>query len=189
MELIVSVAVMVIIIAALGIFERQFYNVGTFINQELSNRQGLEQIFAQLVTDIRSASPSSLGAYPIEIASSTSFIFYSDVDRDSLFDRVRYTITSSTLERGVIKPAGNPLVYATSSETITTLVSNVIAAISNFEYFDTNYTGAEPAMTAPINILNIRLIRLTLAADLNPSIAPQPTIFSNTIDIRNLRSN
>ena len=133
--------------------------------------------------------PSSLGDYPLSLASSTAITFYSDIDEDGIFERVRYYFTTSSLMKAVIQPTGNPLVYATSSETVRTIVQNVLVASSSFSYFGTNYTGVEAPMAQPVDPQSVRIVRVDLYADISPSTAPQPTYFSNTMTIRNLRSN
>ncbi len=180
-------AISVVVLGVVGLLEDQLSRVAGFINQELQNQQGLEQVFDVLVTEVRSMGPSSIGGYAIQAAASSSFIFFSDVDQDGIFERVRYTLTSTTLERGLIEPTGNPLQYVTSSETVRTLVTNILAASSTFLYFDENYTGAENPLPAPIDLPSIRVVRIDVYADVSPSTAPQPTYFTNTVAIRNLR--
>ena len=189
LELVIAMGLSAIILLFVGAMQDQLSRVAGFIQAELSNQQGLEEVMTTLVRETRSAGPSSIGSYPIESATSSQFVFFSDIDGDGLFERVRYTITSSTLVKGVTKPTGNPLVYATSSETARTLVTNVLAASSSFIYFDEDYTGTQSPLPAPIIVMRIRMVQVNLYADLSPSTAPQPSFFTNTITIRNLRSN
>ena len=169
-------------------------SVGTLqdiISQKLESRRDLDQTFQILVTEIRSAGPSSAGAYPIEAAGSSTLTFYSDIDKDDIFEKVRYFLATSTIKRGVIEPSGNPLTYATSSEVVTTVVENLILSTSTsiFEYYDSAYTGLEAPMTIPIDVTRVRIVRVSVLADVAPGKAPKPTLFTNTITIRNLRSN
>ncbi len=140
-ELVVVLGFSVIVVMVAALIEDQLTRVAGFVNQELSNQQGLEQVFQEFQTNARSMGPSSIGAYPIEQATANNLVFYSDVDVDGVYERVRYTINSSTLEQGIIKPTGNPLVYATSSEKVRTLATGVLAASSSFSYFGSTYTG------------------------------------------------
>jgi hypothetical protein len=111
------------------------------------------------------------------------------VDSDGTNERVRYFFTSSTLAKGVIEPTGNPLVYASSSETVRTLVSNVLAASSTFRFFDDTYIGTGTGLASPVGVSIIRVVQVDVYADISPSTAPQPTYFTNMVTIRNLRSN
>lgn len=169
-------------------------NVGILqdiISQKLESRRDLDQTFQILVTEIRSAGPSSAGAYPIEAAGSSTFTFYSDIDKDDVFEKVRYFFATSTIKRGVIEPSGNPLIYVTSSEVMTTVIENIILSTSTsiFEYYDPAYTGLEASMTLPIDVTKVRVVKVSVLVDVAPGKAPKPTLFTNTITIRNLRSN
>ena len=189
LEFIVSMALIGIIFVFVGSMTNQFSNVSTFVNRDLSNKQGITQVFQTMTSEIRSAGPSSVGDYAIQSASSTEFTFFSDVDGDGLFERVRYFFTTSTLNRGIVKPAGEPLVYATSSETIRVLVSGVIPASSSFYYYDANYTGSEPPLAYPIDVSTVRAIEIRLYVDLRSGTAPQAVYYNDVVTIRNLRSN
>lgn len=161
------------------------------VSQKLQSRQDLEQTFQILVTEIRSASPSSNGAYAIESATTSSFAFFSDIDRDGIFERTRYFLSSSTIWRGVVEPTGSPLVYVTSTEIVTKAVENVVNTSSTvfLEYFGENYTGSEAVLSSPIDVQQIRVVKVSIYADVAPGEAPKPAFFTNTITIRNLRSN
>ncbi len=189
-ELIIGMAMFGIIAVVITSFEAQFEKITLFINQSIENRQGFDSVFQSLRTEIRSAGSSAIGGYTIESATSTSFVFFSDVDGDGVTERIRYTITpSSTLERGFIDPSGSPLTYATSSETKQSVITNVVATSSSFQYYDSNYSGTQNPMSYPIDVSLIRMVKITVTADVNPTASPLPVTFSHTINIRNLRTN
>lgn len=169
-------------------------NVDTLKNistQKLLSRQDIEQTIQIAVAEIRSAAPSSLGGYPIEAASSSSLTFYSDIDSDGLFEKVTYALSTSTIQKTVIKPSGNPLAYATSSQIVSTLVQYVTLATSTplFQYFDSSYTGTQAPLASPIDATAVRLVKMSFYVDLDPQNAPRPTLFTNTIAIRNVKTN
>ncbi len=159
--------------------------------QKLLSRQDVEQTFQIAISEIRSAGPSSLGGYAIEAASSSSLTFYSDIDSDGLFERVTYSIGTSTIRKAVIKPTGNPLTYATSTQVTSNLIQYVTLATSTplFQYFGSSYTGTQTPLAEPIAISSIRIVRMSFYTDLDPASAPRPAFFTNTITVRNLRSN
>ena len=187
-EIILAVAISTMIILIIGRLTDISSIVNNIIDQTIKVRQGSDYTLQTLITDIRSMGPSSLGAYPIEAASSTSFTFYSDVDRDGLMERVRYFTTTSTLDKGTIKPAGNPLVYNPVSEIIITAITNVDISQSNFEYFDQNFTGSQAPLVAPIDVQIVRSIKIVVAVKSSTSTS-SVVKFSNIITPRNLKSN
>ena len=188
-EVVIVIAIFAVIFTVIASFGENTTLLSDLINKGLQTEQDLKQTFQILVTEIRSMGPSSLGAYSIESAATSSFAFFSDIDEDGIFEKVRYFVGTSTLEKGVIEPAGNPLVYATSSETLKTTVNYLLIATSTFEYYDANYTGLEASLSEPIDVTKIRIVKVTVTADVNPGAAPKPATFTNTINMRNLRSN
>jgi len=165
-------------------------DTGQYIQNNLANQNDLEQVFANMTIEIRSMAPSALGAYPITTAGTSSLIFFSDVNNDGVSDQVRYFMGTSTINRGIIVATGTPASYPTSSEILTTVISNLIATTTPlFQYFDAQYTGTQNPMTQPVTIANIRTVLVTVLIDVNPGTAPLPTFFSRMITMRNLRSN
>ncbi|MDO8515933.1 MAG: prepilin-type N-terminal cleavage/methylation domain-containing protein [bacterium] len=189
LEVLIAIAISAVIVVIAGRFNGIIQSLGGLINYQLQAQQDMEIAFQGVVTDIRSMGPSSGGAYPIESAASNTLIFFSDVNRDGFADRVRYFFASSTFSRGLVAPLGTPPVYATSTEVITSLIPNVIASKSNFQYFNSSYTGSQAAMTSTVDVSPIRTVRVTVTADVSTSSAPFPLVVSEFITIRNLRSN
>jgi prepilin-type N-terminal cleavage/methylation domain-containing protein len=194
-EVVISLAIFSGIVLAVTGFRANLDTLRNIAYQRLQSRQDMNQTMQILVTEIRSAGPSSIGNFSIVEAATSSFIFYSDIDKDGSFERVRYflpvTGATTTLKKGVIKPTGNPLAYVSSSETISTVAENVVpsSTLPYFQYFGTAYTGSESAMSYPVDVSQIRLVRANFFVDIRPQVAPIPIFFSETINIRNLRSN
>jgi hypothetical protein len=193
-EILVAVGIMAGIMFMIGVFGIRVSDLGRFASSRLSSRADLEYAFALMTTEIRSAGPSSLGAYPIVQAAAASFSFYSDIDKDGLFELVRYFLAASanattSFMKGVITPSGNPLTYNPANEVVKEVIPNAIPTAVVFTYFDETYTGVEPPLPEPVDPLAVRVVKAELTADLNPGVAPQPAIFKTKVNLRNLRSN
>jgi prepilin-type N-terminal cleavage/methylation domain-containing protein len=89
-ETLVTILVFTLIAGALfsGIyFLFQHYKYGWEQSRAVEEaRRGVET----MTREIREAGPGDDGSYPIEKAGDSEFIFYSDIDRDGQFERVRY---------------------------------------------------------------------------------------------------
>ena len=92
------------------------------------------------------------------------------------------------MQKGVIIPTGSPLDYDPATEKITTLLTNVTNS-SIFGYYDKNYEGTTAALSSPVNISAVRLIKITVTVDKDPNKPPAPTTFSTQISFRNLKDN
>ena len=132
--------------------------------------------------------PANNGGYPIESATATSFIFYTDLDGDKLFERVRYYLEGNILKRGMIKPTGNPAVYLSANEQIREVVHNIISNPPPiFSYYPKDVDGTGTALVSPVDPSLVRLLKIDIASDQDPQKAPGPATLKAFITIRNFR--
>lgn len=157
-------------------------------NSQLMTQQQIEQTMQLIVPEIRSIAQGIDGAYPIAEATTSTFQFYSDIDRNGSFDKVRYFLSNGTLKKGVIRPTGNPPVYATSSEAITDVVASVVGGTTLFSYYDSSATSsASNALPSPIDVLRIKTIKITIVANQGTATKPSLVGAETSATIRNLR--
>jgi len=189
-EVIISVGLLSGIILMIGLFGQDISNFSLSFSESLLIQQELNLTLQSMAPELRSMAASSLGSYPIAAAGTSSFTFYSDIDKDGLFDRVRYFLQGSTLQKGVLKPTGSPLTYNPINEIVKDVLHNVVVSTSTdiFTYFDASFTGTEPKMAYPINIPLVRAIEVRLTAD-QAQNTPAPVTLSIFETPRNLRSN
>ena len=189
-EILIVSAVASLIVLMASNFSSTLGNLQNLVSQQLQSHSDIDQTLQIMTTEIRSAAPSAAGAYPIDWANTSSFAFYSDINQNGAPEHVRYFFATSTVQKGVITPSGNPPSYPTSTEIITTVVNNLtVTSTPLFTYFGSSYTGIQPALTSTVDVSQIRIVQVNFYADINPSKAPQMLFFSDTINIRNLRSN
>ncbi len=161
------------------------------IFEQLSKQNDGRNASQNFLNDLRRSSYSSIGAYPIELASANEIIFYSNVDTDSWKERVHYFVSSTILKRGITKPSGNPLSYNNANEISTEVAHDLNNTTTIFYYYDQNYDGISntSTMTFPIDISKIRMIGIKLWLDLRPNVSPAPLYIEGKTEIRNLKSN
>lgn len=186
------IAMFIIILIGLAIvnFQLDIFSLNKITNNNLVAQEDARGALKTMSSEIRSMSPSSLGAYPLMEVSTSTLTFYTDTDDDSLRERVRYFLTGTTLKRGQIKPTGNPLIYNSANETTKELIHNVANATSSiFSYYDTTYDGTSSALPQPVNILPVRLIKINVIIDDNLLKSTPPLNMTTQISIRNLKDN
>lgn len=153
--------------------------------------EGLK-VLRTFATEARSMSPSSLGAHPISAVGTSTFTFYADTDNDGFRERIRYYVENNALRRGVVVPSGNPLAYD-DPEVITDVINHVQNTAANpiFSYYDTDYDGASttPSLSDPVNIPDVRLIRVELILDDDLNSLPTSTTVTTHVTPRNLKDN
>ncbi len=189
-EVVIGVFILGLIAISLGTLQADIFSLHTIFSNNLVAQQEVRQAFKTMIQEVRPASPSSTGAYPIAAASATSFTFYSDIDDDNLRERIRYYLDVGVLKRGVLEPTGVPLVYNPANEIVTTLVKDVIATTTPlFSYYDTNYNGTSDPLPEPVNILAVRLLKISVTVDHNPARPPSATTATTQVSMRNLKDN
>ncbi len=186
-ETVVVISMTALIFAAVSWAIVSFYRANAYVIQQsfaVNNaRKGVEK----MVKEIREATYSDVGSYPIVSASSSEFIFYSDVDRDNKVERIRYTINGINLERGETKSSGDPLAYDLENEKVSP-VSGYIRNTTQqpvFSYFDS--LGNKVANLN--NVSEISLVKIKLVVNIVEGRAPEEFTLYSTAQMRNLKTN
>jgi prepilin-type N-terminal cleavage/methylation domain-containing protein len=186
-EVLVSMTIFVGIAFIIGTFMKTIFDYQLSFTQQLSAQQEIENTFSTIIPETRSMIPSALGGYAIGQVSTSSITFYADINSDGVADQIRYFLSGTTIKKGIIVPTGSPLSYTVASEVVNDTIHNIATSTPIFTYYDANYTGSEAAMTYPITISNIHLIKVAVTVKDPNKIAP----LSASIEIvpRNLRTN
>jgi prepilin-type N-terminal cleavage/methylation domain-containing protein len=143
-------------------------------------------------SELRNATTGNDGSYSLNQAGDTQIIFYTGKNTGAIVNRVRYYLTGDTLYKGVVVPSGNPLFYNLASETITPVQTNLAnAATPVFYYYDGDYDGATSPLGQPININQVKFVKINLVILNEPGISS--SVGTSTISagatIRNLKTN
>ncbi len=187
-EMLVALAVGTIVLVALGVFTLSFYRTNAYaIEQSFavnSARKGIEN----MVKDLREMTYSDEGSFPIISAQQHSVSFYSDVDRDSNIERIRFVVVDGLLKRELTKAQGNPHVYPINPD-ITSIVSDHVRNINNgvpsFTYYDAQ--GVE--VTNLSRVTDIVSIKVNVIVNINPARLPSDFSLRSSATLRNLKTN
>ncbi len=190
-EVIISVAIIGLIFNIVGRFAGDVFSLNSIISGGLNTQLDAKHLIKVMVTELRKTMPSSLGSYPIELANSSAITFFSDVNSDGLKERIRYYMDGTNLKKGMIIPSGTPLSYVSSNEKKSTLMSGVISSSTQplFQYYSSTYTGSSAPLSIPVNISEIRLIKITVIIDKDPLRSPVPLTVTSSVSLRNLKDN
>lgn len=187
MEVLVTMALMTGIAFLITKLSGDLTGYSLRFNRSIFTQQEIQQTLQVILPEIRSATQSSNGVYPIVAAATSSFTFYSDLDRDGAFERVRYFLQSGIFKKGVIKPSGYPPTYPSSSEVVYDLVHSMSTS-TIFYYFDANATSTFSAsLPSPVDVLKVRTVEVNLIANQGTTSTQSLTGIDNRATIRNLR--
>ena len=163
-ELLITISIFIVLIFAVAVMLNDI-----FVNsdQQLSSMDNIDQARLALSTftnEIRNATTGSDGSYPLNQAGESQIIFYSNFrTSNATIARIRYYVSGNTLYKGIVLPTGSPLTYNLSSES----VKPIAVGISNqsspaFYYYDGDYNGNSNALSQPVNINQVRFIKINL---------------------------
>lgn len=193
LEIIVVIGITTIILLAAGTLLSLGFRDQQILNDQLFGQKEARRIIAEIVNTARTAEASSVGSYAIAEATTSSLTLYANSDTDTQRERIHYWISGTDLKKGVLKPSGNPLGYI-GSEQVTILahnVENITKNIPTFQYFDESYTGmgTSTAMSLPITIPNVRMIKVIIQIEKDKNKSPVPIRVESLTNIRNLKTN
>lgn len=188
------------VVVALGIFAAATVVTSTYIFQGYTaNRYALEMSdaieharvgIAAMAKEVREARFAENGDYPIVLAGAQTFTFYSDLDSDAALERVRYFLSGTNVQKGVIEPVGTPATYPAGNEVVTTVSQYVRnAAEPVFTYYDGNYPAVATPLTTPATPISVRMLILHLKINIDPATAPGDFTLDQAIQIRNVKDN
>ncbi len=189
-EALFGVGVMVLLLLGVATLQDDIGRYFTTIADTLSAGRETRFFLSAFTAEARATSQSSIGSYPLDTTQSATFAFYADIDGDGLREKIRYFLDTTTLKKGVIKPSGDPLAYHADEETITGVVQYVVSSASDiFQYYDTNYDGTTSALSEPVDLTAVRLVKVTVQTDRDPNRAPAPITATTQVSLRNLKDN
>lgn len=192
MEILIVIALTTVIGMVVSKFGRDVFSFNRYFSNSLSTSDSAQKLLRPMTAEIRSASPSNNGAYPIDSIGDYKFSFYSDIDNDGLKELVTYTLSGTTLNKEVTKPTGTPLVYNSANKVtkvFMTGVRNQSDGIPIFSYYSSAYTGGGTGVIAASSgaISDIRLIGVKIRIDPDVNQSPTTIEVSTQVAIRNLK--
>jgi len=191
-EVLVSLGIFLLLIGSVvGILSFSFKSKNIIWEQLSTQNEGRKTV-NDFINELRTAAQSSIGAYPIAAANTSTITFYSNIDVDSWRERVRYFLSGTILKKGILKPSGNPLVYNSANEVVTDIVHDIANGTSSiFYYYGENYNGVNNTSTLsyPIDLTKIRVVGIKLRMEENPNLSPAPLIVEGKTEVRNLKTN
>ncbi len=171
-ELLVSVAILVGVTLFIGGYVLNVLNFQNYLSPALGTQQELQFTLSDMSMNLRTMNYSSLGGYPIAAVSSSSITFFADIYGNGIYEQIRYFMSSSTLQRGIVIPTGNPLAYNQANEVVVDALHNIVSTSSIFSYYDSSYTGTEAPMATPVDISKIKVIGFSVAVQQSNQATP-----------------
>lgn len=188
-ELLVVMAVSAIILVAIMSFLASGFPLSRVVYEQASATETARLQLKRMTKALREARYADTGAYPLVEMEPARVIFYSDVDGDDLTERMRYELRGTDLERGVIKPSGEPLSYESESEQTAVVARNIRnGAQPVFTYYSGDYPD-DAVPLSPADLTEVKYIQYRLIIDADPAADPPAVDLVSQVQLRNLKTN
>ena len=155
----------------------------------LANNDSAQQAAFKITQELRNSATSATGAYALADAEDQQLIIFTN--SNGTVNRVRYYLQSGSLYKGTTAPSGNPVTYNVAQEVSVLIQKNIAnGATPLFYYYDGNYNGTGSALTQPVNVTNVKLIKINLMIYKKLTVASTGTYtVTASGSIRNLKTN
>lgn len=194
-EMLTAMGIFSLIIVLAGSFIIQGMKISAVIWEQLVTQNEGRKVIQQVVDDIRRTEDASNGDYAIAISTDYEFVFYANIDEDGLKERIHYWVEDgdTIFKKGVTKPTGNPLLYPEEDDRVVELAHNLVNRDEGnpvFVYYDETYIGGEDGLLeSPVTISDVRVVRVQLELEKDPTESPVPLQIESTVHLRNLKEN
>lgn len=190
---ILIVCVLMIVLAG-GILTVQYLISQTQTNvfNQLIGVDEANRNISALVRELRNTRTGENGAYPLESALDQEIIFYSDIDKDNLVEKIRYFLSGSQLNKSVTEPQGTPGIYLPANTKTKVVAENVRNGAAPIFFY---YNGSWPADTinnpldTPSRLSETKLMRVYLEINQDATEPNKNFILESNVQIRNLKDN
>jgi prepilin-type N-terminal cleavage/methylation domain-containing protein len=180
-EILVAMSITIILTIIVNNFLITGFKTSTFNYEQEEAIEHARNAIDVVTREIRGANSSERGDYLLSKIEANDFVFYSDVDKDGIREKVRYYLEGKEFKRVITEPGtGNNYIGASVTSTLADYVNNTTSPI--FNYYDSNRN-----ITSVIN--NIRLINIFLKINVTPTRAPGDYLLESDIQLRNLKDN
>ena len=191
-ELVVTITIATGVFLIIGKFQSDVFSLNRVFSGSFSGSDQAQKLLRPMTAEIRSASPSANGSYPIDTIADNSFSFYSDIDNNGSKDLVRYYLSGTTVYKEVTPPTGSPATYNVANKKTSTFITGVRnqdTSLALFRYFSSAHTGGSTGEIIPGTgkIEDVRLVRITFRIDADVNKPPAAVEVTTLVSIRNLK--
>ncbi len=149
--------------------------------------QGLNKI----VDYVRRAEQGDNGAYPIVSADDNDLVIYCDYNKNNITERLHFYRSGQDILMGITEPTSTlPKTYPSGDQQTITIVSHIINDSSKpiFSYYNQDYPAdiVNNPLATPAILSNVRLIKIYLEINIDPTHAPDNVKMQSFVELRNL---
>ncbi|MBU0618836.1 hypothetical protein KKD62_01220 [Patescibacteria group bacterium] len=191
-ELIVSLAIVLIIIVTVIVFQTKLSESQIFILKSHLTTEAANSLLSQIARELRTMRPSENSDYPLSLTDDQSLIFYADYDFDGVVERMRYSLNNTVLEKGIIEPTADTNEYLPENEIsreVTNSVRNGDQPV--FFYYNGDWPSDEEnnPLDTPTRLSETKLIKISITTNVEEDRPEGDFILESFVQLRTLKDN
>lgn len=180
-ETLVSLSILIVITFIGTDFIRTGFKASVFLAEQDMAVQNARRALEYITKELRGANLSELGDYPLSVVEEDNIVFYSDMDDDNEYERIRYFSDNHKLFRVITQPG--PLFDYNMPGATTTVAEYLFNQETPiFTYYDGNNNETDV-------VNQIRLIGVEVTINVTPERAPYDYTVYTKVNLRNLKDN
>jgi len=189
-EVITASAILVLISGVVTIAMVRTFAVNKRTIEQGLNNSILQISISNFTKNIREARQSEAGGYLILSGDDFNLRFFSDIDDDSVAEKIHYFLEDGSFKLGISNPSGFPAVYPSDDEEVKIIGGNIMNGSDEpiFYYYDgDNLSDLENnPMVVPIVPDEVSLVKLHLITNVNPDQNPKNMELETLVRPRNI---
>ena len=190
-ETIVAITLFVLGITATSILFAKSYQSNAYSLEMGKTSFIVSRSVSSLVDYLRRVRQSDSGSFPIVSADKNSLVVFSDYNKDGITEKIHIYLSNGKIFMGITSPTGTfPRTYASGDAQTVQIADHIVNTDSDsmFSYYNKNYPGdtINNPVAVPADVSQIRLVKIFLRININPTRAPDNIQQESFVELRNL---
>lgn len=191
LELLIAVSICTLIGIVVVHMQIDIFRFNRKLSGSITTVDRAQRLLRPMTAEIRSASISALGSFPIATALPYDLAFYSDTNSDGTKEYIRYHLVGTTLYKTVVYQSQDiPAIYDIAGAQPIVFIENIENAeqqVPMFRYFSNQYNdgGVDEILDADTATSGIRMVRIMMM--LTTEENTPAFIITSDVAIRNLK--
>lgn len=193
-EMLIAIFIFVLMMGGSVYLLSQIYKRYGFAMEQGMSVNETQRAMKIMVEEIRRARQADSGAYPIVSADDFNFVYYSDIDKDNVTERVHYYLDDEAIKKGITDPSGTPPAYPAGDQSVSVIAEHIQNAADEplFSYYNSDYPEdqvSNPLAVPVTQVSQIRLVKVDIFFNLDPYRSPDNIRLESYVEMRNLKDN
>lgn len=184
-ETIMAIAVLV---AGMTVFTLLFirsWEMHEFAFDEANAQLAASHAMQRMTDLVRNAQRADNGAFPLVSVADDEIVFYGNTDGDGDVERIRLALSGTSIVLESRDPTDDvPPTYPSGYDSSQTIVAHLVDTDTNPVF--TFYDDANAELTGSFPLNDVKMVKIDISVDEDPTQAPDAVVIESFASIRNL---